>query len=138
MAFTLVRGRVSHNLSQDLDNTVDLGERLTALLQVVVTRVDVGLHRERRVVVTCPLADDQGGAYGAAGPASAPASGLGEAPAVARRATLAHGTQINSAHSAGTPVFTGRLPRRTIIPLAGTASRSLPAVASHAIGFADH
>ena len=31
----------------------------------------------------------------------------------------------------------GRLPRRTIIQLAATASRALPAVASHAIGFAD-
>jgi hypothetical protein len=30
-----------------------------------------------------------------------------------------------------------RLPRRTIVPLAATASRALPAVASHAIGFAE-
>ena len=31
---------------------VDLGERLTALLQVLVACVDVGLHREGRVIVT--------------------------------------------------------------------------------------
>jgi hypothetical protein len=30
-------------------------------LQVLLARVDVGLLRERRVIVTRPLADDQGG-----------------------------------------------------------------------------
>ena len=34
-----------------------------------------------------------------------------------------------------TGVAQGRLLRRTIIPLAATAPRALPAVASHAIGF---
>lgn len=51
---------------------VDLGQRLTALLQVVVARVDIGLHGERRVLclrvsgvpsssVTTYLSPDQGG-----------------------------------------------------------------------------
>src|SRR3984957_18424202 len=43
-------GRISHNLSRDLDDVMDLGQRLTALLQVVVGRVNVGLHGERRVI----------------------------------------------------------------------------------------
>ena len=46
--------------------------------------------------------------------------------------------QISRAHSgqaAGTARC--RLPRRTIVPLPATASRSLPAVASHAIGYAE-
>jgi hypothetical protein len=55
----LARGPVSHNLSQDLGNLVNLGERLAALLQFVVARVDVGLHGERGVVVPGPLADDR-------------------------------------------------------------------------------
>jgi hypothetical protein len=37
---------------------VNLGQRLTTLLQVVVASVDVGPHRERGVIVACPLADD--------------------------------------------------------------------------------
>ena len=37
---------------------LNAGERLGALLQVLVARVDVGLHGERGVVVPRPLADD--------------------------------------------------------------------------------
>ena len=59
MAFTLTAARISHNFSQGLGGAVDLGERLAALLQVLIARVDVGLHRERRVIVTRPLADDR-------------------------------------------------------------------------------
>ena len=51
---------------------------------------------------------DQGGAYGAAGPASAPASGLREAPAGARRATPL-GQQIKAAHPVGRP-YSGQPP----------------------------
>jgi hypothetical protein len=48
------------------------------------------------------------------------------------------GMQIKMVHWASKLVLAGgRLPRRTIIPLAATASTALPAVASHAIGFAD-
>jgi hypothetical protein len=48
------------------------------------------------------------------------------------------GMQIKVVHSASKLLLAGgRLPRRTIIPLAATASRALPAVASHAVGFAD-
>ena len=64
MAFSLARGHVSHNLSQELSDLVNLGERLTALLQVVVAGVDLGPHRERGVVVPCPLADDGDGDAG--------------------------------------------------------------------------
>ncbi len=48
-------------LSQDLSDLVNPGECLTALGQVVVARVEVGLHRERGVVVLCPPADDGDG-----------------------------------------------------------------------------
>jgi hypothetical protein len=48
------------------------------------------------------------------------------------------GMQIKMVHSASKLVLAGgRLPRRTIIPLAAAASKALPSVASHAIGFAD-
>jgi hypothetical protein len=49
---------MSHNLSQELGDLVNLGQRLTVLLQIVVAGVDVGPHRERGVIVACPLADD--------------------------------------------------------------------------------
>ena len=58
MAFSLAEGHISHNLSQELSDLVNLGERLTALLQVVIAGVDVGPHRERGVIVACPLADN--------------------------------------------------------------------------------
>ena len=69
-------------------------------------------------------------------PALASASGLG-APADARRAPpVGHADQGGSlGGQAGTA--RGRLPGRTIIQLAATASRALPAVASHAIGSGD-
>jgi len=51
---------------------------------------------------------DQGGACGAAGPALAPASGLREAPAGARRATPL-GQQIKAAHPVGRP-YSGQPP----------------------------
>jgi hypothetical protein len=46
-------------LSQVLSDLVNAGERLGTLLQVLIARVDVGLHGERDVVVTRPLADDR-------------------------------------------------------------------------------
>jgi hypothetical protein len=55
MVRALSPGQISHNLSQDLAETMDLGQRLAALLRVLVAGVDVGLHRERRVVVCRPL-----------------------------------------------------------------------------------
>ena len=42
-----------------LSDLVDLGERGLALLEVLLARVDVGLLGERRVVMTCPLADNR-------------------------------------------------------------------------------
>jgi len=45
-------------LSHELGDLVNLGQGLTSLLEVVVAGVDVGPHRERGVVVACPLADD--------------------------------------------------------------------------------
>jgi hypothetical protein len=61
-----------------------------------------------------------------------------EAPAAARRATLA-GTQIKTAHTVRGPVqHGGRLPRRMIVPLPAVASMALPTVASRAIGCAGH
>ena len=70
---------------------------------------------------------------------SAPALGLslgrpgGRAPAHTRMLP-----QISQAHPGTQPVTAlSRLPRRSIVPLAASASRALPAVASHAIGFAD-
>ena len=42
-----------------LSDLVNLGERGLAALQVFLARVDVGLLRERRVIVTGPLADDR-------------------------------------------------------------------------------
>src|ERR1700751_5787953 len=44
VAFTLVTGRFSRNLSQLLDDAVNPGQRPATLPQVVVARVDVGLH----------------------------------------------------------------------------------------------
>src|SRR5215471_6044271 len=72
------------------------------------------------------------------GPALAPASAfLGEA----RPARAGPGSQdaTDQPGSSSTQPVTAlsRLPRRSIVPLAATASRALPAVASHAIGFAD-
>ena len=92
-------------------------------------------HRPHRPACRIEPYLDQGGACGAAGPALAPASGLGEAPAVARRAASA-GTQIQKAHAARGPVQrTAVFHRRRIIPLASAASMALHAVASHAIGY---
>jgi len=51
-------GLISHNFSESLGDLVDAGERPGALLQVLVARVDVGLHGERGVVVPRPPADD--------------------------------------------------------------------------------
>jgi len=68
---------------------------------------------------------DQGGACGAAGPALAPASGLREAPAVARRATPL-GQQIKAAHLRAGHTADSRLPRRTSVQLAVAASRAAP------------
>jgi hypothetical protein len=42
-----------------LSDLVNPGERGLAALQVLLARVDVGLLRERRVIVTRPLADDR-------------------------------------------------------------------------------
>jgi len=65
-------------------------------------------------------------AVSAAGPASAPASGLGKAPAVARRARYAAAT--DHLGSSGEPGGTVRtlLPRRTSVQLAAAASRGGP------------
>jgi hypothetical protein len=72
------------------------------------------------------------------GPAPAPASGLGEAPAGAHRPSRGWPPLIRSADSAHKPVlhiavFLGA----SSVQLLAAASRSLPAVASHAIGFAE-
>ena len=48
VALWLVRGQISHNLSQVLGDVMDLGQCLTAPVQVVVGGVDIGLHGERR------------------------------------------------------------------------------------------
>ena len=48
-------GLISHNFSQFLGDLVDAGECLGALFQVLVARVDVGLHGERGVVVPAHL-----------------------------------------------------------------------------------
>ena len=63
---------------------------------------------------------------------------LGRPRPVARRARA---MQVIT-HQSGSPddaTGAGAVPssRRSIVPLPGTASRSLPAVASHAIGFAE-
>jgi|SRR5215831_17632997 len=63
----------------------------------------------------------KGGACGAAGPASAPASGLEEAPADARRA-LAAGTQIKVAHSSRDPASRQPSTSLLIVQLATAAS----------------
>jgi hypothetical protein len=49
----------SHNFSQPLSDLVNPGERGLASLQIFLVRVDVGLLRERRVIVARPLADDR-------------------------------------------------------------------------------
>ena len=78
---------------------------------------------------------DQGGAYGAAGPASAPASGLREAPAGARRATPL-GQQIKAAHLRAGHTADSRLPRRTSVQLAVAARQGRPfGAVAKAIGF---
>jgi hypothetical protein len=58
VAFSLAADHVSHNLSHELGDLVNLGQRLTSLLQVVVAGVDVGPHRERGVRGARPPADD--------------------------------------------------------------------------------
>ena len=78
---------------------------------------------------------DQGGACGAAGPALAPASGLREAPAVARRATPL-GQQIKAAHLRAGHTADSRLPRRTSVQLAVAARQGRPfGAVAKAIGF---
>ena len=49
----------SHNFSQPLSDLANSGERGLASLQVFLVRVDVGLLRERRVIVARPLSDDR-------------------------------------------------------------------------------
>jgi hypothetical protein len=65
-----------------------------------------------------------------------PGSALG-APARHGRADAGHQPRINRADLHSDLYCTGHLPRRSIVQLAATASRALPAVASHAIGYAD-
>jgi hypothetical protein len=56
-----------------------------------------------------------------------------------RAGPTARAPLINSAHPARPRAGAhDRLPRRSIVPLAATASMALPAVASHAIAIADH
>jgi hypothetical protein len=73
----------------------------------------------------------QGGACGAAGPASAPGSAFPEARPAYAGPHRAHGTQINSAHSASRPVPHGCPHRRFIVPLSAAASRALLPVRLH-------
>ena len=54
-AESLSRGLTSHNFSQALSDLVNPGQRGLASLQVFLARVDVGLLRERRVVVAAHL-----------------------------------------------------------------------------------
>jgi hypothetical protein len=99
-------------------------------------------RRGTRAAITtsrCRIAPfiDQAAPLRGAGPGVSARLSLDEAR-LAHAGHTADGTQINSAHSASRPVLLGgRLPRRMIIQLAATAPRALPAVASHAIGFAD-
>ena len=55
MASSYVWGHISHNFSQLLGDLVDAGKRPGDLPQVLVARVDIGLHRERGVVVPAHL-----------------------------------------------------------------------------------
>jgi len=71
------------------------------------------------------------------GPALASASGLGEAPAAARRPSRHKAPLISQAHRAGSSAALSRPPRRSSVPLPAAVSRSLPAVAPHAIGSAE-
>jgi len=73
---------------------------------------------------------------GAAGPASAPGLCLG--PARAHVGPQTQDTQIKAAHPESSQVLRV-MPSSSlsIVQLAATASRALPAVASHAIGYAD-
>ena len=72
----------------------------------------------------------------AAGRRQRSASGLGEAPAGARRPHAL--AAVRSARLPGTHPLVGGAAalRGCIVQLAATASRALPGVASHAIGFA--
>jgi len=63
---------------------------------------------------------------------------FGEAPAAARRATPAEVRRSRWLSWQADPWQHGRLPRHNSVQLAATASMALPAVASHAIGSADH
>jgi len=118
------------------------------------TRVELGgrLHNpnlaRRQVDVVAPQSyeftpaktsegSEQGGAFGADGPASAPGSAFPEArPAQAGpQSRGAHRSRRRARRAARS--CTGHLPRHTIVQLAAAASRALPTVTSHAIGFAD-
>jgi hypothetical protein len=63
---------------------VNLGERLATLFQVLLARVDIGLHRERGVVMPRPLADDGDGDAGQ-GAMVRIALGDPDSPVIARR-----------------------------------------------------
>ena len=106
-------------------------------------------HRQAAILVIAPVLVpvqrcriepylDQGGACGAAGPASAPGSALGGPPGARRAKSHRARRSKRLSRRAGRCCTECRLPRRTIIQFAATASMALPAVASHAIGFADH
>jgi len=121
-----------HSRHRDTDVTTDTNEA-DAPLSDETTREPL-----RSAQQVSDLDDSQGDALRA--PRAGTSAGLcllGEA----RPARAGPGSQdaTDQPGSSSTQPVTAvsRLPRRSIVPLAATASRALPAVASHAIGFAD-
>jgi hypothetical protein len=80
----------------------------------------------------------QGGAGGAAGPASAPGSAFWKARPAHAGPYGPRPTDQDSFHRSQAGGGAARLPRCKSVQLVATASMTLSAVTSHAIGFADH
>ena len=78
-----------------------------------VVRIEGQLHR---VAELC-RSNDQGGACGAAGPASAPGSALGRPARRTPGHTLAVSADQDRSHGTYAGTAQGRLPRRAIVPL---------------------
>jgi hypothetical protein len=97
-ALVFVLGPAVSQFSQALRDLVNLGDRGLASLQVLVAGMDVGLLSERRVVMTCPLADDQGGSAALRRwPGVRARLSLGRPPG-ARRANRGKAPLISQAH----------------------------------------
>jgi hypothetical protein len=137
-------GEVLHVIAQDPAQILDEPVEQRGEVQRIPggTLVVVGVGINRCAVLADPAVAragerDQGGACGAAGPVPASASGLGEAPADARRAARHVTTDQSGTPDDATEARTVPSSPRSIVPLAAAVSRSFPAVASHAIGFAE-